>query len=100
MKLGVIFPQTEIGPDLDVAVRFVRAAEEAGYDYLVAYDHVVGADTSSRPDWAGPYSLNSQFHEPFVFFGYLAALTRMELMPGVLILPQRQAALAARPAAT
>jgi probable F420-dependent oxidoreductase len=99
MKLGVIFPQTEIGPDLDVAARFVRAAEEAGYDYLVAYDHVVGADTSSRADWAGPYTLHSQFHEPFVFFGYLAALTNMELMPGVLILPQRQAVLVAKQAA-
>jgi probable F420-dependent oxidoreductase len=95
----VIFPQTEIGPDLEHVERFVRAAEEAGFEYLVAYDHVLGADTSVRPDWAGPYTLASQFHEPFVLFGYLAALTDLELVPGVLILPQRQAALVAKQAA-
>lgn len=97
--LGVIFPQTEIGPDLDLAERFVRTAEEVGFKYLVAYDHVLGADATSRPDWGGPYTSQSQFHEPFVFFGYLAAMTDLELMPGVLILPQRQTALVAKQAA-
>lgn len=99
MELGVILPQTEIGPDLDDVAAFARAAEDGGFRYLVAYDHVIGADTSTRPDWQGPYTLQSQFHEPFVLFGYLAALTRLELMPGVLILPQRQAVLVAKQAA-
>ena len=97
--LGVIFPQTEIGPGLEIVERFARTAEEVGFKYLVAYDHVLGADTSTRPDWAGPYTLESQFHEPFVLFGYLAAITNLELMPGVLILPQRQTALVAKQAA-
>jgi probable F420-dependent oxidoreductase len=97
--LGVIFPQTEIGPDLERVERFVRTAEDVGFQYLVAYDHVLGADTSTRLDWPGPYTLASQFHEPFVFFGYLAALTELELVPGVLILPQRQTALVAKQAA-
>jgi probable F420-dependent oxidoreductase len=39
------------------------------------------------------------FHEPFVLFGYLAALTNLELVTGVIILPQRQTALVAKQAA-
>jgi probable F420-dependent oxidoreductase len=40
------------------------------------------------------------FHEPFVLFGYLAALTRrLELVTGVIILGQRQTALVAKQAA-
>ena len=40
------------------------------------------------------------FHEPFVLFGYLAGLTeRIELVTGVLVLPQRQTALVAKQAA-
>lgn len=99
MQLGIILPQTEIGPDPANIVEFVRAAEEGGFSYLVVYDHVIGADTSTRPDWRGPYTLQSQFHEPFVLYGYLAGLTRLELMTGVIILPQRQAVLVAKQAA-
>ena len=51
MKIGVIFPQTEIGTD-PIAIRdYAAAAEEAGYDHLVAYDHVIGANPASRPGW-------------------------------------------------
>ena len=40
------------------------------------------------------------FHEPFVVFGYLAALApELELVTGVIILPQRQTALVAKQAA-
>src|SRR3984893_10456986 len=39
------------------------------------------------------------FHEPFVLFGYLAALTKLELVTAVIILPQRQTALVAKQAA-
>jgi probable F420-dependent oxidoreductase len=99
MDYGVILPQTEIGPDPDDLVAFVRAVEESGFDYLVVYDHVVGADTSTRPGWSGPYDSTHQFHEPFVLYGFLAALSRLELMTGVLILPQRQTVLVAKQAA-
>jgi probable F420-dependent oxidoreductase len=99
MHLGVILPQVEIGPDPDVVGRFATTAEAVGFTSLVLYDHVIGAEISQRTDWMGPYSVESQFHEPFVLFGYLAALTNLELMPGVLILPQRQAVLVAKQAA-
>ena len=99
MQLGVTFPQTEIGPDPDTIVRFAHVAEENGYDFIAAYDHVLGADTTDRPDWRGPYTLHSQFHEIFLLFAYLAAHTTIELSSNVLVLPQRQTALVAKQAA-
>jgi len=99
MQLGVVFPQTEIGDD-PVAVRdYAQAAEGLGYRHLLAYDHVLGADTTHRPDWRGVYSSRDTFHEPFVLFGYLAAIApALELVTGVIILPQRQTVLVAKQA--
>jgi len=100
MRLGVIFPQTEIGADPIVIRDFAQAVEDLGVDHLVTYDHVLGAATSNRPGWIGAYALPDMFHEPFVLFGYLAACTRrLELVTGILILPQRQTALVAKQAA-
>ncbi|HEY7603789.1 MAG TPA: LLM class F420-dependent oxidoreductase [Gaiellaceae bacterium] len=100
MQLGVVFPQTEIGADPGGVRAFAQAAEEIGYGHLLAYDHVLGADVSVRPDWAGPYTAEHQFHELFVLFGYLAAVAPgLALVAGVLVLPQRQTALAAKQAA-
>lgn len=100
VQLGVVFPQVEIGPDPGGVRAFAQAAEGLGYDHLLAYDHVLGADTSRRPDWSGPYRAEHQFHEIFVLFGYLAAVAPgLELVSGVLVLPQRQTALVAKQAA-
>jgi probable F420-dependent oxidoreductase len=100
MRIGVVFPQTEIGDD-PIAIRdYAQAAEELGYQHLLIYDHVLGASIANRPDWRGPYTSDTLFHEPFVLFGYLAGLTqRIELVTGVIILPQRQTALVAKQAA-
>ena len=100
MRLGAIFPQTEIGAD-PVGVRdFVQAAETMGYQHLLVFDHVLGADPSHHAPWDRPYSQHDMFHEPFVLFGYLAALTEtIEMTTGVLILGQRQTALVAKQAA-
>ena len=100
MKTGVIFPQTEIGADPAVVRDYVQAAEGLGYSHLIAYDHVLGADTSKHADLAGGYTLESMFHEPFVLFGYLAGITTtIELVTAVIILGQRQTALVAKQAA-
>ena len=100
MKVGVVFPQTEIGVDPGGVREFAQAVQELGYDHLLAYDHVLGADVSDRADWAGPYTSEHQFHELFVLFGYLAAIVPgLELVAGVLVLPQRQTALVAKQAA-
>ena len=98
MQIGVTFPQTEIGAD-PVAIRdYAQAAEAMGYSHLVAFDHVLGADPTNRPGWRG-YTERDMFHEPFVLFGYLAALTQLELLTSVIILPQRQTVLVAKQAA-
>jgi probable F420-dependent oxidoreductase len=98
MQIGVTFPQTEIGADPTAIREYVQAVEEMGYQHLVAFDHVLGAETRNRPGWKG-YTYKDMFHEPFVLFGYLAALTKLELVTAVIILPQRQAALVAKQAA-
>ena len=100
MKTGVVFPQTEIGSDPAAVRDYAQAAEDLGYSHILAYDHVLGASREARPDFRGPYDNNSLFHEPFVLFGYLAGVTRaIELVTGIIILPQRQTALVAKQAA-
>ena len=100
MRIGVVFPQTEIGADPSYIKDFGQAAEDLGFSHILAYDHVIGANLASRPDWKPPYSHLDMFHEPFVLFGYLAGLTRkIELVTGIIILPQRQTVLVAKQAA-
>jgi len=100
MQIGAVFPQTEIGPDPAGLRAYAQAVQELGFKHLVAYDHVLGADPAGHPGWSGPYTIDSQFHEPFTLFGYLAAATpELELVTGVIILPQRQTVLVAKQAA-
>jgi probable F420-dependent oxidoreductase len=104
MKFGVRFPHDAIGTDpLDVR-DFARAAEDAGFDYLAAFEHVAGAaaerfigiDTGFP---APPYLYDYPFHEPFTLFAYLAGVTsRIEFVTNVLVLPQRQTTLVAKQA--
>src|SRR5258708_3344065 len=97
MQIGVTFPQTEIGADPLFIRDYAQAVEGLGYQHLVIFDHVLGADPPHRPGWRG-YTQKDMFHEPFVLFGYLAALTHLELVTAVIILPQRQTALVAKQA--
>jgi probable F420-dependent oxidoreductase len=100
MRTGVVLPQTEIGDDPVLVRDFAQIAEGLGYTHLLVFDHVLGAGLARRPDWRGAYHAGHAFHEPFVLFGYLAGLTaRIELVTGVLVLPQRQTALVAKQAA-
>lgn len=99
MRVGVVFPQTEIGGQPEAVIRYARHVEQLGFVHVLAYDHVVGADPAVHPGWAGPYDVNSTFHEPLVLFGFLAAITSLELVTGIVILPQRQTALVAKQAA-
>lgn len=100
MKYGVVFPTTELGNDPRVVKDYAQAAEELGYDYLLAFDHVLGAHPDREPRLDGPYTHEDPFHEVLVLFGFLAAVTtRVELVTGILILPQRQTALVAKQAA-
>ena len=97
---GIVFPQIEIGADPSAVKAFAEGVEDLGFDGLMIYDHVVGADLRHRPHWSGWYDIKDMFHEIFVVMGYMAALTkRIRLVSGIVILPQRQTTLVAKQAA-
>jgi probable F420-dependent oxidoreductase len=96
VRIGVVFPQTELGGDVGAVRAYGEGVQELGFTHLLAYDHVVGADPDVHRGWRGPYDVSTTFHEPFVLFGYLAAVTSLELVTGIIILPQRQTVLAAK----
>jgi probable F420-dependent oxidoreductase len=100
MRIGAVFPQTEIGGDVGAVRSYTEHVEGLGFSHLLAYDHVVGADPTVHVGWNGFYDLHDTFHEPLVMFGYLAAITTsLELVTGIVILPQRQTVLVAKQAA-
>ncbi len=101
MEIGVIFPQTEIEPDVAAIRDYAQAAEELGFAHIFIADHVLGADTQfhTHPSLAN-YSQHSVVHESMTMMGYLAAMTeKVHLVTGILILPQRQTVLVAKQAA-
>jgi probable F420-dependent oxidoreductase len=98
VRIGVVFPQNDLGGDAGAVRAYGERVEELGYTHLLAYDHVLGADPAVHVGWHGPVDIRSTFHEPLVMFGYLAAVTTtLELV--TIVLPQRQAALVAKQAA-
>jgi probable F420-dependent oxidoreductase len=99
MQIGVVYPQTELPTDPQTVRAYVRHVEALGYRHIAVYDHVLGADPAVHAGWRGPYDVDSTFHEPLVFFGFLAAITALELVTSILIAPQRQTALVAKQAA-
>lgn len=101
MKIGVVFPQTEIGSDPAAIRDYAQSAESLGFSHILAYDHVLGANPKRPGGWQGPYTYKDPFHEPFVLFSYMAGLTQtIGFVTGILILPQRETALVAKQAAS
>jgi probable F420-dependent oxidoreductase len=100
MNIGVVFPQIEFGNDIAAIKEYAQTAEALGYSHILAYDHILGANPQRAEPWQGPYTYQNPFHEPFLLFSFMAALTTtIEFVTGVLILPQRETALAAKQAA-
>jgi probable F420-dependent oxidoreductase len=99
MRIGVVLPQTEIGPTVAAVRSYGTGVEDLGFQHVLAYDHVVGVDPEAHAPWAGPYDVDTEFHEPFVLFGFLAGCTSLELVTGITILPQRPTVLVAKQAA-
>lgn len=99
MQIGVVFPQTELPTDPGAVRAYAQRVEELGYRHILTYDHVLGADPLVHTNWRGPYDIETTFHEPFVLFGFLAGVTSLELVTGIIIAPQRQTALLAKQAA-
>ena len=108
MHIGVVFPQNEIEPEPGALRAYAQGVQELGFHHIAAFDHVVGADPAEHEGWADRaaalgtsrvFDVSSRFHEPFVLFGFLAGVSDLELVSGVLILPQRQTVLVAKQAA-
>ena len=101
MQFGVVFPQTEIGADPGAVREYVQAAEGMGYSYIFIADHVLGADPAHHEHVVGSYyTHHSVIHETFTTLGFISAITKnVDLITGILILPQRQTALVAKQAA-
>jgi probable F420-dependent oxidoreductase len=92
MQVGTLLPLGDIGGSPEVLKEYAQTAEAAGFDFIEAPDHVLGARVGERTG-AG------LFHDPFTLFSYLAGVTKLGFSTGVLILPQRQTALVAKQAA-
>jgi len=101
MQLGVVYPQTDMEADPGAIKHYVEVVEALGFRHILAYDHVVGVNPQSRPSWGThPYTVDSQFHDPFSLFSFMAGVSdKLGFVTGILILPQRQTALVAKQAA-
>ena len=87
MQIGISLPVRELQDDLAAVRDFAQAAEALNFTHLRVPELVI------RPD-SGP------LHESLTLLSWVAALTtRIELVPSVIILPQRQTVLVAKQAA-
>src|SRR5579863_7786641 len=101
MQLGASLPVVDIGTGPTVVRDYAQAAEGLGYNYLVAPDHVLGANSAADHAGRRVGTTANPYHDPFVLFGFLAGCTqRIGFAVGVLILAQRQAVLVAKQAAS
>ncbi|HZX55947.1 MAG TPA: LLM class F420-dependent oxidoreductase, partial [Ilumatobacteraceae bacterium] len=107
MRVGAIFSQADSGTDPGAMRQWAIDAESAGFEHLMAYDHILGASPErlgpgpfgSFPN--APYTSQHTFHEILVLFSHLAAVTtRMSFVSSVLVLPQRQTAVVAKQVAS
>jgi probable F420-dependent oxidoreductase len=104
MRLGVMLPLGDLGGEPQVVREVAQAAEEIGFTNLGLPDHVLSGNPAAPPAPGTPEqrALSAGlYHDPFVCFGYLAAVCQptTEFSTQVLILAQRQAALVAKQAA-
>ena len=99
MKIGVVFPQTEIGADRGAVRSYTRCMSKRVSPRPSRTITCLAPTPRVHTGWTGPYDLQGLFHEPFVLYGYLAAISSLELVTGIVILPQRQTVLVAKQAA-
>ncbi|WP_421994406.1 LLM class F420-dependent oxidoreductase [Reyranella sp.] len=105
MKFSLHFGNNTF-PDFAGAARLARLAEAAGFDSVLAVDHVVFPDNYSS---TYPYSATGRlpvgrggaFPDPLIWIAYAAAVTtRLRFLTGVIILPQRDPLVLAKQVAT
>ncbi len=101
MKIGAVYPQTEVKHDSLWVKSFTHHLEALGYDHVLAYEHVLGVDPKHPRAVQGPYGLDDTFMSPLLLFSAMAAMTdKLEFATAVLVLPQRDAVLVAKQTAT
>jgi probable F420-dependent oxidoreductase len=101
MKIGVVFPQTEVQHDPVWVRAFAQQLEALGYDHVLAYEHVLGVDQGHPHAIQGPYGIEDSFLSPMLLFSAMASVTeKLEFATAILVLPQRDAVLVAKQAAT
>lgn len=98
VRFGVVFPQTELSSFSRAVRGYISGISALGYEHVMLFEHVMGGDPTVH-DLQGPYTIDDRFHEPFVLMGFLAAISNLELITGLVVLPQRQTALVAKQAA-
>jgi len=107
MRIGAVFSQADAGTDPDAIRQWVVDVEAAGFEHVLAYDHILGAS----PERLGPgpfgafpnapYTSEHTFHEILVLYSHFSALTTtLQFVTSVLVLPQRQTALVAKQIST
>jgi probable F420-dependent oxidoreductase len=98
MKFGAGFPITASSDT--VALRdFAQALDGAGFDVVTTAGHLLGVEAGRLPD-RPPQTYVGPFHDPFVLFSYLAAITqRLRFRTTILILPLYATAIVAKQAA-
>lgn len=100
MKIGCVFPHSEIGDDMSLIRDFFQTAEDLGYDHVLCIDHILCNREAKGWELASNYTVDRSFHEPLTLFAYASGFTsRIEFASAVLVLPQRQAPLVAKQAA-
>ena len=100
MRIGAIYPQIDLGSEPHKVKDYCQSVEALDFKHITCFDQVVGLDMSKRPGLPYVHDYQDTFHEIFVLFGFMAAITeRIELATGVVVLPQRQTALVAKQAA-
>ena len=101
MKIGIHFPQAEIGADFNVIRDFVQTAEELGFSHVNVPDHVIQTQTPRGPiPLSNNYTTEYPHHETMTTLGFIAGVTTtLGLSSAVIIMPQRPAVLTAKQAA-
>jgi probable F420-dependent oxidoreductase len=101
MEYGVVYPQTEVPPDPGWIRTFAQTVESSGYNHVLAYEHILGVDAGHPRSVQGPYGLEDHFLSPLLMFTSMAAVTdKLGFATAVLVLPQRDAILVAKQAAS
>jgi probable F420-dependent oxidoreductase len=106
LEIGVHVPQVGARASRENVVAFAKAADDAGFDGLWVFDHVVlPKEQQSKypysPDGSLGFPPTMNFLEPLTQLAFLAGVTkRARLGTSVLVLPMRQPVLHAKIMAT